>query len=390
MADLPEQIVSSPRELSDCCERLVLSRRFGFDTEFVGEDSYHPRLCLIQVATEEQLYLVDPLTVGPLDAFWNLVVDPANLVIVHAGREEIRLCRLWTGRVPENLFDLQISAGLVGYAYPLGHAALVQQVLGISVAKGETLTEWRDRPLTAKQIRYAFDDVRYLLPLWERLSKQLAELGRMEWAREEFKRLTTAASPDEPDGEKWRKLRGIGSLNRRELTIVRELSRWRDETAARSNRPIRAVVRDDLLIEIARRNPHREGDLQIVRGLPRRYVRPILDVVDQARSIPLDQCPVVLEREQDPPQATMLASAVSAVLANFCAQMKLAYNLVGNNQDVKLLVRSHLAGIPLPEESLLAGGWRGRHILPELKAFLDGRLSLRVVQPNSEVPFAVT
>src|SRR5262249_11762942 len=152
----------------------------------VGEDTYHPHLCLIQVATEERLILIDPLTVGPLDAFWKLVTDPANLVVVHAGREEVRLCRLWTGQPPGNLFDLQIAAGLVGLAYPLGHGALVNQLLGVQLTKAETLTEWRERPLTRAQVRYAFDDVRYLLPLWKQLAQRLDRLGRADWAREEF------------------------------------------------------------------------------------------------------------------------------------------------------------------------------------------------------------
>src|SRR5437899_12725541 len=118
MADLPKQLVTGPQYLLACCHYMASSRQFVFDTEFVGEDTYHPRLCLVQVATNERLILIDPLTVGPLDAFWKLVVDPANQVVVHAGREEVRLCRLWTGNIAGNLFDLQIAAGLVGLAYP--------------------------------------------------------------------------------------------------------------------------------------------------------------------------------------------------------------------------------------------------------------------------------
>jgi ribonuclease D len=169
MPDVREEIVTQPEELAACCAYLASCPHFGFDTEFVGEDSYHPRLCLVQVATDERLFLIDPLSTGPLDAFWALVVDPARVVIVHAGREEVRLCRLWAGRTPGNLFDLQLAAGLTGLPYPLGHGALVNQVLGIRLAKGETLTEWRHRPLTAAQVRYALDDVRYLIPLWQRL-----------------------------------------------------------------------------------------------------------------------------------------------------------------------------------------------------------------------------
>src|SRR5262245_40788794 len=193
MSDPQEHVVSRSEELGAVCEYLAGCRRFGFDTEFVGEDTYHPHLCLVQVATPDRLILIDPLSAGPLDSFWKLVVDPANQVIVHAGREEVRLCRLWTGQTPGNLFDLQIAAGVVGLAYPLGHGTLVSQVVGVQLTKGETLTEWRNRPLTRQQVAYAFDDVRYLLPLWQRLSARLDELGRADWAREEFQRLLAQA-----------------------------------------------------------------------------------------------------------------------------------------------------------------------------------------------------
>src|SRR5215471_10459332 len=128
MQEILEQIVTQPEELPELCAHIAAARRFGFDTEFVGEHTYHPHLCLIQVATADRIILIDPLSVGPLDAFWELVVDPANEVIVHAGREEVRLCRLWSGRTPGNLIDLQIAAGLLGLPYPMGHASLVSQV----------------------------------------------------------------------------------------------------------------------------------------------------------------------------------------------------------------------------------------------------------------------
>jgi ribonuclease D len=390
MPDLHEQIITQPEDLTACCDYLASCRRFGFDTEFVGEDTFHPRLCLIQVATTERLILIDPLTVGPLDAFWKLVVDPANQVVVHAGREEVRLCYLWSGRTPGNLFDLQIAAGLAGLAYPLGHASLVSQVLGVQLSKGETLTEWRHRPLTSAQIRYAFDDVRYLMPLWEHLSGQLAELERTEWAREEFARLTVNATPEEPGeltAERWRKLRGLGSLDRRRLAVVRELYAWREETAARANRPPRTIVRDDLVVEIARRLPTRVRDLQVIRGLARRDLEAILQAVERARALALEQLPALAEREQDRPQVGWIAGILTAVLGDFCARRELAANLVATNQDVKLLVRSRLQGSPPPAESLLTQGWRGAHVLPELLAVLDGRRSLRVANLGAEAPF---
>jgi ribonuclease D len=389
---LPEQLITEPQDLAACCEHLRARRRLGLDTEFVGEETYHPRLCLIQVATADALFLIDPLSVGPLDAFWQVVVDPANLVIVHAGREEVRLCHLWSGAVPGNLFDLQIAAGLAGLPYPLGHGTLVGQVLGIHLRKGETLTEWRNRPLTREQIRYAFDDVRFLLPLWEHLSGRLDALGRLPWAKEEFARLKALATPDEPAellaGDKWRKLRGLGGLDRRRLAVVRELYAWREAEAARLNRPPRTVVRDDLLVEIARRSPTRERDLQVVRGLPRRNLAAIVQAVERARALPLAECPEVTEREQELPQAPLLVHLLSAVFGDLCGRLRLAPNLVASGQDLKQLVRAWLQAASLPEESLLTQGWRAAHILPELRAVLEGRRSVRVADVSAAAPFA--
>jgi ribonuclease D len=389
MADLPEHIVTTPAELTACCEHLAACGRFGFDTEFVGENTYHRHLCLVQVATAERLYLIDPLVAGPLDAFWRLVTDPQNLVVVHAGREEVRLCRLWTGQTPGNFFDLQIAAGLVGLAYPLGAGALVNQLVGVQLAKAETLTEWRDRPLTPAQIRYAFDDVRYLLPAHERVAARLESLGRADWAREDFARLAAAVTPDEAPTEKWRKLRGLGSLDRRRLAIVRAIYNWREETAERLNRPARTIVRDDLIVEIARRNPARERDLQPIRGLPRRDLPGILGAVESARELPPEQWPRAAEREMDPPQVQLVANVLQAVLGDLCARRELAPSLVATSGDVKLLVRARMHGAEPPAESLLTQGWRARHILPELLAVLEGRRSLRIANVRAESPFVV-
>ncbi len=386
-----EVLVTQPDELAACCQHLAACPRLGLDTEFVGEESYHPNLCLIQVAAPDALYLIDPFTVGPLDAFWNVIVHPERQIIVHAGREEVRLCHLLSGRTPANLFDLQIAAGLVGLQYPIGHGPLVKQLLGVRLDKGETLTNWHTRPLTRSQIHYAYDDVRYLLALWRKLSARLDELGRQEWAREEFGRLAVNSTPDEAgvtvSADKWRKLRGLGALDRKRLAIVRELFHWREEAAARVNRPPRTVVRDDLLIEIARRIPAKERDLHVVRGLARRDLQAIIDTVQRAQALPPETWPTVAEREQDPPQLTWLVNLLVAVLGDWCVRNHLATPLVASNADVKALVKAHRARQPLPEDTSLTRGWRAVHVLPELLAVLQGRRAMFVRSADAEAPF---
>ncbi|GIW78835.1 MAG: ribonuclease D [Gemmatales bacterium] len=392
MADLAETFITQPEQLAECCAYLARLPRFGFDTEFVGEGRFQPQLCLVQIATPERLFVIDALRIGPLDAFWQLVVDPAHQVVVHSGREEIRLCQLWSGRMPTNLFDLQIAAGLTGWSYPLSYGKLVSQILGENVPKQETLTEWRDRPLTAAQLRYAFDDVRYLLPIWEALDERLRNLDRLAWAEEEFASLIArveAHSANDKDNERWRKLRGLGTLNRRGLAIVRELFFWRERVAERRNRPPRTICRDDLLVEIAARNPKRRRDLSVVRGLPKQEIDDILEIVRRANALPLSDCPRNLEKEQDPIQVPVLAGILLAVVADWCGRSFVAPSLAATAQDIKALIRARIQHRDVPDDCSLNRGWRRQHLLPLLQDVLEGRRRLRIHDPASASPLHI-
>jgi ribonuclease D len=390
MSDIKEEIVTTAKGLAEFCDHLNGCPVVGLDTEFVGEETYHPSLCLVQVALPGRLVLLDPLVIGSLESFWKLLLDPKRLVVVHAGREEVRLCRLWSGSAPANLFDLQLAAGLVGLPYPMGHGPLVNQLCGARLRKGETLTEWRRRPLTPEQIRYAYDDVRYLLGAHDRLTKRLNQMGRLEWAREEFSRLVQMAAPDDPaTEERWRKLKGLGSLDRRKLGVVRSLFAWREERAAQLNRPPRTIVRDDLVIEIARRNPTRLRDLQVVRGLHSRDLEKILAVVLDARALPLELCPELPERDQDPPQLAIVAGVLIAILADWCAREQLAQSLVASNNDVRDLVRARVNDAALPDIPLTRG-WRASHVLPILMEALEGRTQVRIATIRADAPLGYT
>lgn len=381
-----EEYVARPAELAECCQYLTTCDQFGFDTEFIGEQTFVPQLCLIQIATWDRLFLIDPLSVGPLDEFWAVLIDPSRTVVVHAGREEIRICQRCCGRLPKGLFDLQLAAGLVGLGYPLGHGPLISALLNIRLTKGETLTDWKKRPLTAKQVQYAYDDVRHLLPAWKELATRLERLGRNEWVNEELAALAPRSLGEEPGVERWRKVKGLGGLDRRKLGVVRELHAWREEKAYEKNRPVRTIVRDDLLVEIARRNPKTEHDLEVVRGLAKKDVPEILSVVQYVRTMPADHLPEIHHREDDPPQVVIAANMINAYLADLCVKKQLTHALAATATDVKLLVRSLHRGEPLPEECALAQGWRAHAILPELRALLEGRIAIRIEKLSREDP----
>jgi ribonuclease D len=382
---LPEHLVIDPSQLISCLASLAAAPVIGFDTEFVGEDSYRPELCLIQVATANDLFVIDPLTVGPLDEFWQLLLDPARTTVVHAGREDIRICYFQSGNAPANVFDVQLAAGFTGLTYPIGYAGLVHDLLGQRMSKGQTLTDWRRRPLSPAQIRYAFDDVLYLLPAWKRLSERLKRSHRTDWAVEEFSSAVAKAIADEVAAERWRKIKGIGGLDRRGLAVARELFRWREQFAARVNRPARQLLRDDVLAEIARREPKHREELAALRGVPGREVEAILDAIRHARALPREQYPEIESRDNDPPHVLMLASLLGVVLGDWCIRNKIAANLVASGADLKALVRARVFGEPLPDIPLVRG-WRGAIILPELEAILTGNRAIRVDNVRATAP----
>jgi len=218
-----EGLVATAAGLHELVEHIREERRFGFDTEFVSEDTFEPVLCLIQVATSKRLTVVDPLAVGDIDPFWEVVLDPEIDVIMHASGEDMRICHLRTGRLPRRVFDVQIAAGLVGYSYPLSHTNLVHQLLRATISGSETRTDWRRRPLSPPQVKYALDDVRFLLSMEDKLRADLDRLGRGWWAEAEFADYLKTIE-QRADQDRWRRLPGLHQLNRRSLEAARRLA----------------------------------------------------------------------------------------------------------------------------------------------------------------------
>ena len=391
-ATAPESLVATPRQLHDLITHVRESGRFAFDTEFVSEETFEPVLCLLQVATPSRMAVVDPLAIGDISPLWDLFLDPEIEVVMHAAGEDLRICQLRTGRLPRRVFDVQIAAGLVGYSYPLSLVNLVSQALRISLPGSETRTDWRRRPLSSAQLRYAVDDVRHLLELADRISARLRELGRLDWAESEFLRLR-AAVENRADDDRWRRLPGLHQLNRRGLEAARRLALWREEEARRQNRPLRQILRDDLLVAIAKRQPASRRDLEALREFNRPALssksREILEVLEQARGVAEDQLPEPADRPDDLPGASAVASLLSAAVGRCCAENQVAASLVATSADLRELIRWFLNGRRPDRRPALLEGWRGSLCGDLLVEVLEGRRTFRVVDPAAEFPVAV-
>lgn len=314
--------------------------RFAFDTEFVMEDRYEPEVCLIQIATEKIVALIDPFRDLDLEPIWDLVSDPDVEVLVHAGQEDLALCVQHTGNLPINVFDVQVAAGLVGIDFPLSLQKLVQRYLHIRLHKSKTLTDWRRRPLTVSQLQYAAEDVCYLLEIRKRIVADLERRGRLNWAREEFANFEKETLYGHVEEEKLRRIKGTASMDGRQLATVRALLHWRDEAASKLDRPPRVILKDHLLVEIAKHAIQKYEEIRELRGinLSDKNIRGACEVVKDAIALPSDQWPHVAPREKQLAQEEVLVPLLTAVLKGYCLENRLAYSLVATKKTIHELI----------------------------------------------------
>ncbi len=381
--------ITTDRQLEDYCREIADSESIAFDTEFVSEHTYRPVLCLVQVAAGGKLAVIDALAVEDLTPFWEMVVAGDHETIVHAGRVEMEFCLRAVGRQPKRPFDVQIAAGLAGMEFPAAYGTLVSRLVGGASKNRETRTDWRRRPLSKRQIQYALEDADYLHPMRDKLRASLQEHDRLAWFEEEME-IWQAEIQRAFSHERWRRVSGNSNLNARTLAIVRELWRWREAEAERRDTPVRRVLRDDLIVELARRGTADTKRIGAVRGLERGDLRRRIDEIAACvqRGLDLDgeECPKTTPSQRKP-KLSVLGQFLFAALSSICRRAQLAPNLVGSPSDVRDWIvwqtGSKRTGQNPPK---LARGWRAPFIGRLFDDLLAGKTAVRIENPTSECP----
>ena len=384
--------ITTDEQLRDYCRDLAQCSSIAFDTEFVSEHTYRPELCLVQVSAGGRQTVIDPLVIDDMRPFWDVIVQGSHETIVHAARGEMEFCYLAVDRLPEKLFDVQIAAGLAGIEFPAGYGTLIAKLLGESPEKHETRTDWRQRPLSKRQVDYAVEDVYYLPLLRDKLYKRLEKLGRLGWLAEEID-----AWRDEfcrsMSSERWRRISGNSGLDHRTLAVVRELWKWRDAEAMRRDQPVRRVLRDDLIIELAKRQTADVKRIRAVRGMERgdllRRLDELAACIQRGLSLPDEECPPRAPRETTP-QLSVLGQFLFAALGSICRQAQLAANMVGGPNDIRDWIAYRLA----PDGSQrrvprLAQGWRAEFVGRLFEDLLAGKTAVRIGNPLSDCPLII-
>lgn len=373
--------IRDPHSFAALCAQLRSARRIGLDTEFIGEDRFTPRLELIQIAVGDICAVVDVPALGSLDGLGEILADPTIEKIFHAGRQDLELLAAHTGQVPTPLFDTQIAAALVGYGLQVAYSQLVQKVTGQKLEKAYTFTNWSQRPLTPEQLAYAFEDVQFLFPIHDHLLKRLKALSRLEWAHEEFARLAlTLGTTVRDPRERYRRIRGWDSLKPKQAAVLRELAAWRDEEAQRRNVPRGRVIRDEVLLELARRPPQTVEAMKGVRGLHGSQVdkrgEAIFAAIQRGLATPPSEWPVVATPRRPEPESAGMVDLLQAVLKARATEEHIAPTLLATSSDLQELVeaRHDRAKLNLP----ILNGWRRKLAGDLLLQVLDGQVTVSV------------
>jgi ribonuclease D len=368
---------------AEIAEHARAAGRFGIDTEFVSESRYRALLGLVQVVVEveggQQIELLDPIEGfdhGPIADLW---ADPDVEVVIHAGGQDVAILRRAWGAGPTNVFDTQVAAGFAGFSAQAGYGNLLQAALGVRLAKSAGFTRWDRRPLTEEQLDYARKDVEDLLGLADELQRRLRESARLEWAREECRRLEDISDERDPESA-YRRLPRVNQLKARQRAIARELAAWRETTAETEDRPVGAVLPDVALVEIAKRQPKTLPELERIRGIRpdtgRRRGKQIIETVERGSNAEPPAAEEVMRIEVDPKDAPVIALAESLVRARALGA-GLAYELVAARADLQAIVSASRDGRPEPDVRTLRG-WRRDLAGGELLELLAGRRALSV------------
>lgn len=263
-------LIETQRDFDQHLCALREAGRFAYDTEFIGEHSYHAKLCVVQTATTTNVAIIDPLAANlDLRGLWELLADDAVEKVVHAGEQDLEPVLRHVNKPPANVFDTQVVAAFSGMGFPVGMANMIRQLLNVDPGAGLTFSQWDRRPLTKVQTLYAANDVRYLPLLRETLVEKAKAAGNHEWAMDECRALCAAERYRVDPASQRQRVRGVEGLLPRELLVLTELIAWRERAAEESDVPPRALVRDAILLDMTYNPVKSVSDLDRVSGLPR-------------------------------------------------------------------------------------------------------------------------
>jgi ribonuclease D len=345
-------IIDDPNSLLQLSHDLSQQPAIGLDTEFMRERTYFARLCLLQLSLGSRCLCVDTLALPDLQALRATMSDRRIIKVLHAARQDLEVLAPATG-LTLGLFDTQVAAALIGLPAQVGYGDLVHQLLGQTLHKAETRTDWSRRPLSRGQIDYALDDVRHLLPLRERLGERLHALGRLSWFAEEMAQLDCAGPFVTDPQDAWRRIKGVGELDEERQTLARTLAAWRERRAISADRPRNWILPDQALRDLVLQVPRTMQQLSRIEELPegiRNNSGQELLALIASLKLPA-QLPPLPRRQRPEPAQNDLVRKLSQLTQQTGRELGIAPEILATRRELERLVAGARDGAPM-------SGWR--------------------------------
>ena len=366
--------IATQENLAAFVERARSSSVLAIDTEFLREKTYYAKLCLLQMATDDEVVIVDPFEMDDLSVLAPLLTDERIVKLFHAAGQDLEIILREVGVLPRPVFDTQIAAALLGHTQQIGYAALVHAECGVTLKKIDSFTDWSRRPLSDSQLEYAADDVAYLPRMYERMRAQLVELGRLAWLDRDFEDLADPKRYATNERERYRRLKRVSQLSRRQLAAAREVAAWRELEAQRRDVPRKWVVTDEQIVEACKREARTIDELFMVRGLSDRLstkdARAVVSLISSALSAPPDTWPELDRCGKSEPNVDAELDLMSALVRLRAKENGIAFPTLASHDDLARVARGYREGVDLLR------GWRRAIVGEELLELLDGRLTL--------------
>lgn len=369
------ETITSTEALARFCEKAAKFEFVTVDTEFLRETTYWPKLCLVQIATDDEAVLVDPLAPGiDLAPFFALLADPTVTKVFHAARQDIEIFVKLTGQVPANIYDTQVAASVCGFGDSVSYDNLVRSICNVELDKSSRFTDWSARPLSEKQKTYALADVTYLRDIYRTLAAQVESTGRGSWVDDELELLRSIDTYVVQPEAAWERLKT--KLGRpRDLAALKALAAWRERRAQTTDQPRSRVLKDDALVELAMQRPQTSEAFDKLRAVQRGFGRSsggaeVIELLKQIEALPKSELPKPLERYRGPSPKGAVGDLLRVLLKAVAEEHGVAARIIATSDDIDALVLDDNADIPALK------GWRRKLFGDKALAIKHGRMGL--------------
>jgi ribonuclease D len=378
------RIITETAELKALAAELEKGPYVAIDTEFMRDQTYWPKLCLIQAAGPEVEAIIDPMAPDiDLKPFYGLLAAKSVVKVFHAARQDIEIFHHQGGVIPDPFFDTQIAAMVCGFGEAASYETLVRKLAKAEIDKSARFTDWSRRPLSKRQLEYALADVTYLRLVYELLAKELEKTGRAQWVEEEEATLKDPATYQLEPSEAWRRLKARSS-NKRFLSVLAGVAAWREREAQTRDVPRNRVLKDEALLEIAAHPPPDAEHLGQIRALPNGYAnsragKALIAAVKESLTNPPPEGMPAPERRRGREPSPAALDLLKTLLRLRATQYRVAPRLVAGSDDLERLASGEDEGVAALH------GWRAEVFGRDAVALRDGRLAIALEHGDAVV-----